>query len=289
MERQKIDMACMRFPGFCGKTLTLSYDDGLIFDQRIVEIMQKNGLKGTFNLNGSVFNKTLKNGFPAGHLTEEECFQLFSASSNEIALHGYRHLPLAALSNEEIVYEVISDKATLENIFGRVIRGIAYPNGSYNDRVIENLKKCGVCYARTVDSTEKFDLPDDWLKMNPTCHHSNPRLMELGQKFIELNYEHEEDWMWFSETPKMFLLWGHSSEYERDNNWNILEEFAAQLGNRKDIWYATIGEIYEYTQAYKSLQFSADGTLVYNPSAIDVFIVRFGKRYIAHAGETLQL
>lgn len=41
----------LRFPEFKDKTLTLSYDDGAIYDRKLIEIMNKYGLKGTFNLN----------------------------------------------------------------------------------------------------------------------------------------------------------------------------------------------------------------------------------------------
>ena len=40
----------MRFPGGKSKALTLSYDDGVRQDRRLIEIMKKNGLKGTFNI-----------------------------------------------------------------------------------------------------------------------------------------------------------------------------------------------------------------------------------------------
>ena len=288
LERKKVDLAFMRFPGFCGKVLTFSYDDGLKLDEQLVAILQKNGLKGTFNLNSGMFAESSNENNIHARMTKEECIRLFANSENEIAIHGYRHLPLATLASTEIVYETISDKATLENIFGCVIRGMAYSNGSYNEAAVEVLKKCGIRYARTVEDTGNFDLPEDWMKMHPTCHHNSPRLMEIAKQFAELNYEEEWTWSWFSKTPKMFCVWGHSSEFGRDQNWNVIEEFAEYLGNRKDIWYATIGEICEYTQAYKALQFSADGTLVYNPSAIDIYMSRFGKKYIVHSGETVR-
>ena len=41
----------MRFPKGKAKALTLSYDDGVEQDIRLMDIMDKNGLKGTFNLN----------------------------------------------------------------------------------------------------------------------------------------------------------------------------------------------------------------------------------------------
>ena len=41
----------MRFPDFKEKALTLSYDDGVFQDRKLIEIMSAHGLKGTFNIN----------------------------------------------------------------------------------------------------------------------------------------------------------------------------------------------------------------------------------------------
>ena len=35
------------------KVLTLSYDDGVVQDIRLIKIMNEHGLKGTFNINSS--------------------------------------------------------------------------------------------------------------------------------------------------------------------------------------------------------------------------------------------
>jgi hypothetical protein len=42
------------FPNGLSKALTLSYDDGVEQDIRLVGIMNKYGLKGTFNLSGGL-------------------------------------------------------------------------------------------------------------------------------------------------------------------------------------------------------------------------------------------
>ena len=42
------------FPGGKHKVLTFSYDDGKLEDRRLVEIFNKNGLRGTFNLNTGI-------------------------------------------------------------------------------------------------------------------------------------------------------------------------------------------------------------------------------------------
>ena len=39
------------FPGGKAKALTMSYDDGKVQDRRLIDIFNKYGIKGTFNLN----------------------------------------------------------------------------------------------------------------------------------------------------------------------------------------------------------------------------------------------
>ena len=63
----------------------------------------------------------------------------------------------------------------------------------------------------------------------------------------------------------LFYLWGHTFEFEADNNWHVIEEFCDYIGNREDIWYATNIEIYDYVQAYNRLVFSADAKQCITP------------------------
>jgi len=45
----------MLFPNGKIKAVTLSYDDGVEQDIRLIEIMKKYGLKGTFNINSGLY------------------------------------------------------------------------------------------------------------------------------------------------------------------------------------------------------------------------------------------
>ncbi|MBQ9939925.1 MAG: polysaccharide deacetylase family protein [Clostridia bacterium] len=273
----------MRFPGFKDKALTLSYDDGVIYDEKLIEIMSKYGLKGTFNICSGLMSGGAK-------LSEEQAFKLYSESGNEVAVHGRHHLSLAAVSPAVATADVINDRIALEALFGKIITGMAYANGSYDDNVVEILKNCGIQYARTTISTEKFDLPDNWLKLPATCHHKNPRLMELARSFAET----PQSTNYWGRKPKLFYLWGHSYEFNNDNNWHIIEDFAEYIGNRQDIWYATNIEICRYVKAYESLVFSADESLVYNGSILDVYInyrdINFrDKEILIPAGQTVKI
>ena len=80
---------------------------------------------------------------------------------------------------------------------------------------------------------------------------------------------------------------GHSFEFDDDNNWHVIEEFAEYIGGRDEIWYATNGEIFEYLQACDRLEWAMDATFVRNPSNIDVYINYLGREYKIEAGQTL--
>jgi hypothetical protein len=168
----------------------------------------------------------------------------------------------------------------LEQEYDMMVRGMAYPYGTYSDQVVEILEKCGIVYSRTVEATRKFTIPRDWLRLPSTCHHNDPQLMELAHTFAESQFNRE---------PALFYLWGHSYEFEADSNWHVIEEFAEYIGGREDVWYATNGEIYNYVQAYHNLQFSSEGTFVYNPNVLDVYICYIGKNYCIPAGKTVDL
>ena len=144
------------------------------------------------------------------------------------------------------------------------------------------MKKCGICYCRTTKSTEEFKFPTEWLTLHPTCHHKNPRLMELAEKFVTGRCRRAcDNWM--------FYLWGHNYEFDHNDNWDIIEKFAEYTGGREDIWYATNIEIYDYVKAYENLQTSVDKRIVYNPSAIDVWVYINNDTYVVKAGETICL
>ena len=271
----------LRFPNFRQKALTLSYDDGVTADKKLIDIMSKHGLKGTFNINSGKF-ATEGGGF---RLTQEEAVALYTGSGNEVAIHGVHHIPLTYVDSAMCINEIFTDRQSLERIFAKPVQGMAYANGVYNDEVVDTLKKCGVLYARTTKSTEAFEIPEDWLRLPTTCHHKNPRLMELADLFLA---EPAQRNFW-TNRAKLFYLWGHSYEFERDDNWERLETICEKLSGKEDIWYATNMEIHRYVTAQRKLVISADNSMVYNPSAIKVWFSSNGEIYSVDGGETVYI
>ena len=254
----------MRFPNQCAKAVTLSYDDGTEQDARLMEILTRHGMKGTFNISAGLYSPEGKQ-FPEGtvcrRMTRQAAIALYKDSGHEVAIHGYSHPFLDQMPPSRITLEALEDRLSHERDYGGIVRGMAYPFGAFNDTVVDALKSAGIVYARTTTSTGKFAVPTDWYRLNPTCKHTDSRLKELTKNFLAAKGE---------KTPMLFYLWGHSFEFDSDHNWDVIENFCAEIGGRADIWYATNLEIYDYVQAYQRLIWSADAGRVYNPSSIPV-------------------
>ena len=249
----------LRFPGGLSRALTLSYDDGVRQDIRLIEIMNKHGLKGTFNLNSGFF--ALNDG---SHLTEKEALDLYTDCGQEIACHCHEHADLPANPPAAVAWQVLKDRERLEALFARIVKGMAYPYGTFSPQVEDILRSCGIVFSRTTRSTHRFAIPENWLELDPTCHHADPMLMDLAKDFAE--NEGRRD-------ARLFYLWGHSYEFDRpEQGWGIIEQFAGYISGRENIWYATNMEVYSYVQAYRSLICSADGRRIFNPSLQNVYV-----------------
>lgn len=274
----------MRFPGGRIKTLTFSYDDGVEQDVRLIEIFKKNGLRATFNLNSGLYapEGTV---YPTGQIhrrmTEKAVSDLYKQDGIEVAVHGATHPWLEQMPQNMVTKDLLDDRQNLERQFGCIVKGMAYPFGTYSDEVVESMKAVGIVYSRTVHSTHDFLMPTDWMRLPATCHHNDPELMNLADRFLDSSTSYGR--------PLMFYLWGHSYEFEADNNWEVIEKFAEKMANHDDIWYATNIEIWNYQNAFKQLQFSMDGDIVYNPTAFEMWFELNGTVYSVAAGETKKL
>ncbi len=274
----------LRFPGGKVKAVTLSYDDNVTDDVRLSQIMQKYGLRGTFNVNSGQFSPEGSTGDVGKHghrrLTLNESLELHAKDKMEIACHGVTHPFLEQLPAPACLGEIANDRQNLEDAYGCMVRGIAYPFGTFNENVIAAAKSSGIVYGRTTVSSRSFLLPEDWMKWDPTCHHTVPDLMELVERFLG------EKRRW---RPMLFYLWGHSYEFGDNDSWQILEEFGKLIGGRDDIWYATNIEIYDYVEAYGRLVFSADCKKVYNPTATRLWLETAAGVYEIAPGQTCSI
>lgn len=245
------------FPGGRKRALTLSYDDGMIYDRQLVDMFDRYKLKATFHLSsGKLGSKATGED---EYIKEDEIEDLYDG--HEISSHFVNHPHPLQLNRIRLINEVIEDRRKLEELSGTIIRGMSYPYGEFSDDIVSSLEAAGIEYSRTVNSTGTFSLPGDFLRWNPTCHHND------ADRYVNhfLNPFGYEDLM-------LFYVWGHSFEFHREGTWDKMEDFCKKVSGHDDIWYATNIEIKDYITAIRGLVTNIEETLLYNTSGITLFV-----------------
>ena len=222
------------------KAITFSFDDGVWQDRKVIEILNKYGLKGTFNLNSGVFGSTnTYNAFGKDvnrdRLKEDELKPVYEG--HEVAVHTLTHPNLTEQTKEEIIRQVDEDRKNLERVFGYPIVGMAYPCGGVNndERVAAIIKEnTPIRYSRTITSTFSFNLQtENLLQFHATTHFLNAKVDALADEFLALD----------TDEPKLFYIWGHSYELDAHDKWEWFDGFCKKLSGKADIFYGTNKEV----------------------------------------------
>ena len=218
------------------KAVTFSFDDGVLQDIRAIKILDKYGLKATFNLNSGKFGTKYPyetNGRTVERTIVEPILVKDIYKNHEVAVHTVGHFNLTALPESCIVWQVEEDRKMLESLTGTPIRCMAYPCGGVNndDFVADVIqRKTKIRFARTITSTYSFEMQTNLLRFNPTIHFCNEKALDLAKSFVNLK----------TEQPKLFYIWGHTYELDSmDGAWERFEELCRVLANKDDIFYAT--------------------------------------------------
>ena len=94
--RNKLKNIYVCFPKGKHKVLTLSYDDGRVEDRRLVEIMNQNGVRGTFHLNSGLVDEE--------RIQVEEWKTLYQR--HEVSCHTVLHPTISRCPIEQTAIDV---------------------------------------------------------------------------------------------------------------------------------------------------------------------------------------
>lgn len=222
------------------KAVTFSFDDGIMQDCRLIEIFDKYDLKATFNINSGLvgFSGNLERQGKTVPFNRVQAADIANIYKNhEVAVHTLTHPNLTELEDDEIIYQVENDRKKLSSLCGYEVVGMAYPCGGVNnnDRVAEIIRNnTGVKYARTITSSNSFDLQKNLYRFNPTILHLEmDKMFSMAEEFIQSEFNE----------PKIYYIWGHSFEFDIENTWDRFEDFCKLISNREDIFYGTNSEV----------------------------------------------
>ncbi len=123
--------------------IALSFDDGYKNNYSVaLPLLQKYDAKASF----FVINRDIGDEL---HMNEQEIKGLIAAGM-ELGSHSYSHNPLAKIDEKYLVWETDTSRYWLKKKFdGYIVRTLAYPNGSYDEKVMAVAKKYGFYRALT--------------------------------------------------------------------------------------------------------------------------------------------
>lgn len=259
--------------------LTTCWDDGTEHDRRLIEILNRHGLKGSFNLcSGKLDQDAAQSGWKA-FVRADEVATLYQG--HEVCAHTVNHRKPWSLPSDQWRWEALEDRRRLEALVGYPVRGFVIPfswKAGYAS-CMAFARAAGFLYMRQAAVTMDFDLPDDFLDWQPTCH-CGADLAGLWAAMRERSR---------SQPGMLFYLWGHSYEFADELGWDRIESFAARAGATEEVWFGTKGEVYDYVSAWRRLSWTLDGTRVRNPSATPVWFRCNGQLHQIEAGQFLRL
>lgn len=190
------------------------WDDGVVDDIRLTEILRRHAAKASFNLNFSLHQANRSGSWKfqdrkeVGRLALGELKEVYEGFT--IANHTSTHPWLDRIEPEVALREIREGRDALEQHFGQSVTGFAYPFGAHNEGVMEMLREVGHVYARTCQNVTPCFPPAAAMAFHPDSHFLAP---DFWDKFHLAQ-----------EKGDVFYFWGHSYELVTEEDWVVFEQ-----------------------------------------------------------------
>jgi peptidoglycan-N-acetylglucosamine deacetylase len=220
--------------------VTTSWDDGDMLDERVADLLDRHGIRGTFYLARSC---------RSNRLSEKSIRAL--AKRHEIGAHTLSHPDLTLLSSAAKANEIEGGKKWLEDVIGETVAMFCYPFGRFDAETKALVAEAGFKGARTARQfvvappIDRFELsttlqvhpsllrrdtardlgayvfksPDDHARWRPSLGAAVAILRgwpHLAEMLFQLSVR---------DRKHIFHLWGHSWEIEAMHMWEPLDSF----------------------------------------------------------------
>jgi peptidoglycan/xylan/chitin deacetylase (PgdA/CDA1 family) len=137
------------------RPVLITFDDGYIDNyEQAYPIMKKYGMTGTIFLVVSLMNTP-------GYLTWDQVSEM-SANGIEFGSHTISHKPLTSFDQAGVHRELTESKAAIEAHIGKPCTFIAFPEGKFNEMVMNETKSAGYAYGFSVETGRDFPWEDHY-------------------------------------------------------------------------------------------------------------------------------
>ena len=260
------------------KAFNVTYDDGVLQDARFVSLLNRYGLKGTFNLNSglteSEFEWTHENGMIVKRLSAGNAVSLYQG--HEIASHTLTHPFMTELSKEEILHELCEDKKRLEELFGRKVRGFALPFDYYSDLIETCVRECGFEYARISEENHSYRPDSDYYRWRAGIFHLDPCFEEFISGFLATDTE-----------LALCQIAGHTYDLDAAGLWDKIEKVFSLIADDPDVCPTTTIDLITYLKAMEKAAIAENK--ISNHSECSLWFDVNGSKVCLRTGETYDI
>lgn len=265
-----------RFPGGKAKAFNITYDDGVHQDVAFVELLNRYGIKGTFNLNSRLmeeeFSWTHPQGMEVTRLPISVVKELYRG--HEVASHTLTHPYMSSLTKEEILYQMAQDKQRLESVWGAEVAGFAVPFSYYSDLIADCALETGFEYARMSEFSQCYTPCRDYYYWKTGFYHIQPGLADYVAGFLNTKEE-----------MAVCQIVGHSYDLDAENLWGTMELICAAVSAREDVWLCTNLELVRYLKVMDQCVITQD--YARNQSNTDLWLEINGDIHRLSPGESI--
>lgn len=228
------------YPQGKSKAFNVSYDDGVLQDKELIDILNKYGIKGTFNLNSALMKQEFAWFHECGMVVKRLSDRLIRDvyKGHEIASHTLNHPYMDHLSAEEILHEMAADRDNLQALSGTEISGFAVPFDHYSDLIRECAKIAGFEYVRTSKLSGSYTPPKDVYNWQAGIFHLSAELGSFVDGFLDTDEE-----------LALCQIAGHSYDLDAERIWERIETLFAKVAADESVWFATHIELVRYLKA----------------------------------------
>jgi len=266
------------YPGGKTKAFNISYDDGVVQDIRFVEMLNRYGMKGTFNLNYGLMHNHFtwqhECGMTVRRIPKEQICRVYAG--HEIASHSYSHPYFDHMDEAEILKELGADKFFLEKLTGGEVAGYATPFYYYSDRMAGCARYCGFEYARISEESNDYSVPRDFYRWRGSKFHWDDDLEDFVEGFLLSDQE-----------LALCQIVGHSYDLDVMDRWDMMERICCRVSQCGDVWPATHIDLVRYLGAVNMAHITHRG--IANESGVPLWFAVNGVTVMLQPGESIMI
>jgi len=208
-----------------------SWDDGVVDDIRLTDIVRKHNARAAFNLNPGLHESSRGHGWKYGdkevlRLSRDELVQTYEGF--EIANHTMTHPDLCRIESNRLVAEIVDARKVLQDWFGQPVDGFCYPYGRSTVEAQNVVESSGHRFARDAVELKNVASSDSFRLVQPHCHFTDPAFWVLFNQALE--------------NGSYFFFWGHSYEMTSEKMWNDFESAMERISRKPLVRWMTPGE-----------------------------------------------